>query len=67
MQGEVMPISEKDPEGWGSIDKFTMIMETAGRNVTELSAYCREQCRYPEQVEQWSQASQDADAKPGST
>ena len=42
LQGEVVPASEKDPEGWGATDKFT-VLETAGLNGTELSAYCPEQ------------------------
>ena len=57
MQGEVVPASEKDPEGWGATDKFTVVLETAGLNATELSAYCRERGLYPEQVERWRQAS----------
>jgi transposase-like protein len=64
LQGEVVPASEKDPEGWGATDKFTVVLETAGLNVTELSAYCRERGLYPEQVERWRQASQDANEKP---
>jgi transposase len=64
LQGEVVPASEKDPEGWGSTDKFTVVLETAGLNATELSAYCRERGLYPEQVERWRQASQDANEKP---
>jgi transposase len=64
LQGEVVPASEKDPEGWGATDKFTVLMETAGLNATELSAYCRERGLYPEQVERWRQASQDANEKP---
>ena len=35
IQGEVVPASEKDPEGWGSTDKFTVVLETAGLNGTE--------------------------------
>jgi transposase-like protein len=64
LQGEVVPASEKDPEGWGATDKFTVVLETAGLNTTELSAYCRERGLYPEQVERWRQASQDANEKP---
>ena len=64
IQGEVVPASEKDPEGWGSTDKFTVVLETAGLDATELSAYCRERGLYPEQVERWRQASQDANEKP---
>ena len=64
LQGEVVPASEKDPEGWSATDKFTVVLETAGLNATELSAYCRERGLYPEQVERWRQASQDANEKP---
>ena len=61
LQGEVVPASEKEPEGWSAADKFTVVMETAGLNATELSAYCRERS---EQVSRWRQAAQDANAKP---
>ena len=64
LQGEVVPASEKDPEGWGATDKFTVVLESAGLNATELSAYCRERGLYPEQVERWRQASQDANQTP---
>jgi transposase len=64
LQREVVPASEKEPEGWGTTDKFTVVLETAGLNATELSAYCRERGLYPEQVERWRQASQDANEKP---
>ena len=64
LQGEVVPASEKDPEGWTATDKFTVVLETAGLNGTELSAYCRERSLFPEQVERWRQASQDANEKP---
>jgi transposase len=56
--------SEKEPEGWDSTDKFTVVLETAGLNATELSAYCRERGLYPEQVDRWHQVSQDANEKP---
>jgi transposase len=42
LQGEVVPASEKDPEGWGATDKFTVVLGTDGLNATELSAYCAE-------------------------
>ncbi len=60
LQGEVVPASEQDPEGWGASDKFTVVLEIAGLNATELSAYYRKRGLYPEQVERWRQASQDA-------
>ena len=51
LQGEVVPASEKEPEGWSAADKFTVVLESAGLNATELSAYCRKRGLYPEQVE----------------
>ena len=59
-----MPASEKEPEGWSAADKFTVVLETAGLNATELSAYCRQKGLDPEQVDRWRQASQDANEKP---
>ncbi len=41
-----------------------MVLETAGLNATELSAYCRERGLFPEKVERWQLASQDASDKP---
>jgi transposase len=64
LQGEVVPASEKEPEGWSAAYKFTVVLETARLNATELSAYCRERGLYPEQVERWRQAAQDAKEKP---
>jgi transposase-like protein len=42
LQGDVLPASEKDPEGWGASDKFTVVLETVRLNATELGGYCRE-------------------------
>jgi hypothetical protein len=28
LQGEVVPASEKDPDGWSAADKFTVVLET---------------------------------------
>ena len=64
LQGEVVPASEKDPDGWSASDKFKVVLETAGLNATELSAYCRERGLYPEQVDRWRQGAQDANEKP---
>ena len=46
---EVVPASEKEPEGWSAADKFTVVLETARSNATELRAYCREPGLYPDQ------------------
>jgi len=59
-----VPASAKDPEGWIAADKFTLMLETAGLNATELSAYCRERGLFPEQVDRWRKAAEDANAQP---
>jgi hypothetical protein len=47
LEGEVVPASQKDPEGWGAADKCTVVFESAAFNATDLSAYCRERGLYP--------------------
>jgi len=49
LQGEVVPASEKEAESWSAADKFTVVLETAGLNATELGGYCRERGLYPAQ------------------
>ena len=56
LQGEVVLASQKNPEGWGPADKFTVVLESAGLNATELGGYCRERGLFPEQVGRWRQA-----------
>ena len=41
VQGDLVPASKKEPEGWSAADKFMVVVETAGFNSTELSSYCR--------------------------
>ena len=36
LQGEVVPASEKDPDRWSAADKFTVVLETAGFNITGI-------------------------------
>ena len=62
LQGDVVPASEKDPDSWSAADKFTVVLESAGFNATELSSYCRERGLFAEQVDRWRQTAQDANA-----
>jgi transposase-like protein len=64
LQAEAVPGSEKEAESWSAADKFTVVLETAGLNATELGGYCRERGLYPEQVDRWRKAAQDANAQP---
>ena len=40
------------------------MLETAGLIATDLGGYCREQGLFPEQVDRWRHAAQDANAHP---
>ena len=40
--------------------QVTVVLEIAGFNATELSAYCRERGLFPEQVSRWLQAARRA-------
>ena len=48
--GRVVPASEKEPEGWIAADKFTVVLDTAGLNTTEFSAYCRKRELLPDSL-----------------
>ena len=56
LQGEVVPSSEREPKGCSAAGKFTVVLDSASLNATELSAYCRERVLSPEQVSRWRQA-----------
>ena len=43
----------KDPERWDGQQKLAVVIETAGLNAHERSAYCREKGLYVEQIIRW--------------
>jgi len=51
LQGPAVPVSQKDPVGWGLADKFTVVLESAGLNAMELGGYCLERGLFHEQVD----------------
>ncbi len=59
-EGRLLPDGDRTPAGWCSADKFAAVVETAALNEAELSAYCRERGLYPEQVQQWREACEQA-------
>ena len=61
-KGFVVPGDKKNSEQWSSQDKFTVVLETASLNEAELNAYCRKKGLYPEQIDQWKEACQNANA-----
>lgn len=63
MQAEVLPATQKDPQGWGSACKYTVLQETAGLNAAEPGGYCRDRDLFPQLVDRWRQDAQDASSK----
>lgn len=59
-EGRLLPNGDTTPQGWRSSDKFAAVLETAAMNEAELSAYCRERGLYPEQIQQWREACEQA-------
>lgn len=47
-------------DSWSSADKFSAVVETASKNQAELSLWCRERGIYPEQIETWRLACEQA-------
>lgn len=59
-EGRLLPNGDSTPQGWGSADKFSAVLETAAMNEAELSVYCRERGLYPEQIRTWREACEQA-------
>jgi transposase-like protein len=59
-KGSLMPDAKQTPEQWSSENKFTVVVETARLNETELSAYCRQKGLLVEQVKAWRKACESA-------
>lgn len=59
-QGVLLPDGDQTPEGWTSRDKFAAVVETAALNEAELGSYCRQRGLYPEQIQAWRAACEQA-------
>lgn len=55
-QGEAVPADPANPENWSGANKLATIIESAGLNEEELSAYCRRKGLYVEQIARWKAA-----------
>ena len=58
--GNLMPNAGSPAAQWRSVDKFAAVVATVALNEAELSAYCREQGLYPEQLKTWRMACEQA-------
>ena len=52
---------------WSSAEKFRLVLETAAMSQEEVAQYCRSKSVLPEQLQQWRQACEQANAgdRPG--
>jgi len=60
-----VPGNGKNAVEWSSADKFSVVVETARMNEAELAEYCRSKGLFIEQVADWRDACQQANAAPG--
>jgi transposase-like protein len=63
-QGVPVPGNGKNAVEWSSADKFGVVLETARMNEAELAEYCRSKGLFVEQVADWREACQQANAAP---
>jgi transposase-like protein len=59
-QGQLLPRRAAEPEGWRSSDKFHAVLETAALSETEVAEYCRQRGLYPEHLQRWRAACEQA-------
>lgn len=59
-EGRLLPDGDTSPEGWSSRDKFSAVLETATLSEAEIGEYCRKRGLYPEQIQAWRQACEQA-------
>ena len=59
-EGRLLPDSDTSPEGWSSRDKFSAVLESATLSEAEIGEYCRKRGLYPEQIQAWRQACEQA-------
>ena len=59
-KGVLMPSGDDTPDGWNSADKFNAVLQTATISQSELAEFCRTKGLYPEQLQRWKEACQNA-------
>ena len=57
--------NSKTGERWSSEAKFAVVIETAALNQAELGEYCRKRGLYPEQIQTWRRACEQANPGAG--
>jgi transposase-like protein len=59
-QGQTVPASGRGERRWSGQEKFAMVVEAMAMNETERAAYCRQRGLYPEQLQAWQHACEQA-------
>ena len=62
-RGLTLPGAENSPVRWSSEEKFAMVVEAAVLSEAERGEYCRKRGIYPEQLQAWRQACEQANAR----
>jgi transposase-like protein len=60
-QGRLLPDGATGPAGWSAADKFAAVVESAALNAAECGEYCSKRGLYPEQIQAWRSACEQAD------
>jgi transposase-like protein len=61
-KGVAVPGDGKQAVDWSSADKFRMVLESAGLSASEVGEYCRRKGVLVEQLQQWREACEQANA-----
>jgi transposase-like protein len=59
-KGRLLPDGGRGPAGWSAADKFAAVLESAALNEAEVGEYCRKRGLYPEQLQAWRSACEQA-------
>lgn len=60
--GVAVPGDGKQSAAWSSADKFRMVLEVASLSEAEVGEYCRRKGVFAEQLKQWREACEQANA-----
>jgi transposase len=61
--GVAVPGNGKTADNWSSEEKFRVVLECATLSEAELGEYCRRKGLYPEQIRQWREVCEQANAR----
>ena len=62
-KGFIVPKKSTQADEWDAKAKLTAVIQTAAMNESERSEYCRERGLYPEQIDAWREAFENADTE----